>query len=169
MSFMGRLFNWKAKRYKDMILERLDIDENSIVADIGPGGGLLTKEFAKRAKKVYAVDVDRKLLEHVKKKTWRFDNVQTILVEESTELPGKMDLIFMRNVYHHLTDRVNYFRNLKQYLKGELVIIDWEKEKGHGTPRERIINELTEAGYKLDDEHIMPKQSFLKFIPAKVI
>ena len=38
------------------------VDENSGVIEVGPGIGVLTNELAKRAKKVIAVELDKRLL-----------------------------------------------------------------------------------------------------------
>lgn len=55
------------------------------------------------------------------------ENVGTVLVDGGKlDLPGKsLDLVFMRNVCHHL-DRVDYFRRLRCFLKpdGRVAIID---------------------------------------------
>ncbi|RKX71863.1 hypothetical protein DRP43_02115 [candidate division TA06 bacterium] len=73
-----------------------------------------------------------------------------------------LDFIFMRNVTHHISDRVEYFNDLKCYLKeeGKIVIIEYKKSKifsfrgifGHYIQKAIIIKEMKKAGYKLDKE-----------------
>ena len=43
-----------------------DINENDIVLEIGPGKGILTREIAKKAKRVIAVEIDKKLFSGLK-------------------------------------------------------------------------------------------------------
>lgn len=85
-----------------------------------------------------------------------------------------LDLVFLRNVYHHIPDRVNYFRDMATSLKGEgkIAIIDYDGRAGlsfhrlfgHFVPKDTIIEEMKEAGYRLHQEHtFLPQQSFLIF------
>ena len=78
------------------------------------------------------------------------------------KIPEKCDVIFTCNTYHHFSDRVKYFENLKQYLKpnGMLVIVDFKKEEfpvKMGPPlhikieRSQILEELSNAGFKALD------------------
>jgi len=77
----------------------------------------------------------------------------------------------MRNVTHHLPNRLQYFKNLKVFLKpqGRVFIIEYKKGKGpvfsgmfgHNVEKEIIIKEMTKAGYKLIKEfNFLPKQHF---------
>jgi SAM-dependent methyltransferase len=68
---------------------------------------------------VFTVDTNRKFLEYIKNEARKkgLENVETILVVgEKLDLPEKsLDLIFMRNVCHHLRNRVEYFRKLGHF------------------------------------------------------
>jgi len=173
MSFMAKMFNRKAKINANQIFNKLNLKPNWKIVDIGSGGGYFSFEFAKKAKngKVYALDLNKKLLDFIKKqaKKQKLDNIQTIHIKNKISLPEKVDLIFTRNVYHHLKNRIEYFKKLKENLKssGILVIIDWEKNSrmmGHGTDKKIILNELKKVGYKLvKDNNFLPKQNFLIF------
>ena len=44
------------------IVDSADIQEEDIVIEVGTGIGTLTRELAKRAKKVYAIEIDKKLI-----------------------------------------------------------------------------------------------------------
>lgn len=57
------------------IVSAAEIDENSTVVEIGPGAGTLTREIAKRAKKVYAFEIDEKLRPVLKQTLADFSNV----------------------------------------------------------------------------------------------
>ena len=54
------------------------VDENSGVIEVGPGIGVLTNELAKRAKKVIAVELDKRLLPVLEETLGEYDNVKVI-------------------------------------------------------------------------------------------
>lgn len=100
------------------------------------------------------------------------ENVETVLVaEERLDLPKKsLDLIFIRNVCHHL--HVEYFRRLRYFLKpdGGVAIIERSKPSTlhsifwHYVPRETIIGEMEEAGFTVKEEFsFLPNQFFIIF------
>ena len=53
-------------------------DEETGVLEIGPGLGVLTTELCKKAKKVVAVELDRRLLPVLKETLAEYDNVKVI-------------------------------------------------------------------------------------------
>lgn len=62
----------------DSIVLASGIDENTTVVEIGCGAGTLTKAIAKRAKKVYAFDIDRDLQPVLAETLKGCDNVEVI-------------------------------------------------------------------------------------------
>lgn len=166
------------KNQPNRILETLELKEEQTVVDIGSGGGYFTLRFSDIVGKngrVIAVDIEPKFLDHVKSiiEEKKAANIETILTKkEHLILPEKSaDLIFMRNVCHHISDRPQYFRQLKKVLKpdGRVAIIDYIRGNkisfhrifGHYTDKEKIIEEMIEAGYKLNkDEKFLTEQSF---------
>ena len=80
----------------------------------------------------------------------------------------------MVDTYHHIANRVEYFRRLRASLKpgGQLAIIDFRKDAPDGPPvefrftAEEISAELTKAGYRLATSHaFLPRQLFLVYQP----
>ncbi len=173
MNLVARVLNKEAKRGKPkLILEKLGLKPFQKVADIGAGGGYFAFQFAKEVEKVYTLDVRQSFLDYINEKIKKegIDNIETILIKDKVLLPEKVDLIFLRNVYHHLKveNRIEYLRKLKEYLKkeGKLVIVEYEKAKIliHGTQKRTILDELEKAGYRIVKEcNILPKQNFLIF------
>jgi len=178
----AEMFNREAsdpKNKPNKILEVLALKHGQMVADIGAGGGYFTLRFAEAVGKdgrVFAVDTNPKFLEFINDcaKKGGLDNVETILAAgENLALPkGSLDLIFMRNVCHHLQDRVEYFRKLRHLLKpnGRIAIIERAKPLtfhgmfGHYVPRETIIKEMKEAEFLVNqDFDFLPGQSFIIF------
>jgi ubiquinone/menaquinone biosynthesis C-methylase UbiE len=148
------------------IIDILQIREGQAIADIGSGGGYFTLEFAKRVGsrgKVYAVDTQLKNLDFIKYQSKRegLDNIDFMLAtEDKTNLPEAcLDLVFARNVFHHLPEPAKYFSNLKRFLKpgGKVAIIEHKPKGGfsfvamfrHYTPAVVVLREMEGAGYFL--------------------
>ncbi len=181
----AEMFNRKASDPKNkpaQVLESLGLQAGNRVLDIGAGGGYFSLRFAKSVGpngKVYAADVNREFLQLIKESAEKNEltNVQAILVEtDGISLPEKsIDIVFMRNVYHHLPKRVDYFRKLGEVLKpdGRIAVIEYfpggfslfRRLFGHHTSKETIIKEMEEAGYNLiQDFDFLPEQSFTIFV-----
>ncbi len=181
-----KMLNKKAsdpKNRPDEIIEAIKLKPGQSIADIGAGGGYFSIRFAEIVKdkgKVYAIDIKQEFLEYIKNaaKEKGLNNIVPILVKEKSTLnlpEESLDLIFMRNVSHHISNRVKYFRDLKNFLKsdGRIVIIEYKKGNlfsfhrlfGHYIPKEIIKREMKEAGYLLEKEFdILPEQSFLIYL-----
>lgn len=182
--YKAKMFNKKAsdpKSKPDQILKTLALQRGQNIADIGAGGGYFALRFADvvgRKGKVYAVDTNPEFLEFIRDsaKEKGLKNVKTILAaEDKLILPKKsLDFVFVRNVCHHLPNRVEYFRNLKGFLKpgGKIAIVEYKRGGlfsfhrifGHYVPLETIVEEMEKAGYRLKKGHdFLPKQSFTIF------
>ena len=180
-NLQAEMLNKKAsdpKNKPDQIIEAIALKHGQSIADIGSGGGYFSLRFAKMVGeegRVYAVDIKPEFLEYVKNSAREegLDNVIPMLVSrDKLDLPEKgLDLIFMRNVTHHIPNRVEYFKSLKRFLKpnGRIAIIEYKKGKiftfrrlfGHYVPKETIIQEMEEAGYLLKREFdFLPEQHF---------
>ena len=180
----AKMFNKKAsdpKNKPDQILEVLALQPGQNIADIGAGGGYFSLRFADavgRKGKVYAVDTNPEFLEFIRNSAEKkgLKNVKTVLAAEGKlTLPKKsLDFVFLRNVYHHLPNRVEYFRNLKGFLKpgSKVAIVEYKRGGlfsfhrifGHYVYRETIVEEMEEAGYRLEKSYdFLPKQSFTIF------
>lgn len=164
----AEMFNRKAASKKskaDEIIKSLNIKKRDTVVDIGSGGGYFTLRFAAETGldgKVYALDVNKQFLEYIDLLANEngFNNIKTILIDDKVkELPNKScDLIFIRNVYHHINNAESYFKDLRAFLKpnGRIVIIDYKKTESfnfvnlfkHYMEEEDIIQCLTKSGYK---------------------
>ncbi len=150
----------------DKILKELKIKPDYNIADIGSGGGYYTIRFAELLGdngKVYAIDIEQGNLDYIDKilQEKHLENKVTLVHAEgnSSDLPDNtLDLLFLRNSFHHLKNRVVYFKALKKSLKdkGKVVIIDHKKESssgpgiGHGTGEGEIEEVMKEAGFSLD-------------------
>ena len=165
------------KNKPDEIIKSLNIQKGDVIADIGTGGGYFTFEFSRKVGeegKVYPVDVNQKSLEFINKSNNESRNIKTVLVNENgLSLPEKVDLLFLRNVFHHLPQPEEYFKNIKQFLKdnGKIAVIDYKKKGfsftgifGHYTPEKVLIGKMEKAGfYVFKQFDFLPEQSFILF------
>jgi ubiquinone/menaquinone biosynthesis C-methylase UbiE len=161
------------------VIETLALSPNASVADIGAGTGYFSVRLAKAAPRgmVYAVDIERSMLEHIRKRAVAegLKNVATVQAGDArANLPKPVDLAIVVDTYHHLPNRPVYFRELRRSLtsEGRVAIIDFRKDSPDGPPPEfrfeasQIIGEMKQAGYRLDSRHdFLPRQHFLVFRP----
>lgn len=167
------------------VIEALKVKPGMAVADLGSGSGYFTRRFVEAVTEtgmVYAVDVEPEMLAYAKESVVHMHIAYTaefILARpDDPKLPYEsVDLIFVCNTIHHLDERATYFRNIQSSLKpgARIAIIDFYPDersgdlgfpKHHLVSRDRVIQEMTAAGYRLEREHsFLPKQYFLEFVP----
>ena len=155
------------------VVMALGLKPTDTVADIGAGTGYFARRFAMHASKVYAVDIDQKLLAIASSNAPA--NLQTILAtpDDPRLPPRSADLIFFCDVVHHLGDRPVYYRKLANALKpgGRIVVVDfYKKPLPVGPPEsmklseEEVITEFQQAGFGLSKRlNILPYQYILFF------
>lgn len=68
----------KDSRIVNAIVEKAEIDEDTLVIEVGPGAGALTSELAKKAGKVISFEIDESLKEILAKNLSEFGNVDVI-------------------------------------------------------------------------------------------
>ncbi len=186
-SSRARMFNRKAsvpESRPDQVLESLHILPGQKIADIGAGGGYFAFRMARLAGRegmVFAADTNPDLLDAIRSEAERtsFSSIKTVLISPdggTEELPkAGLDMIFMRNVYHHIKDRAGYFRVIGGYLKpeGRIAIIEHARPGrlsfaglfGHNTDPKTIAGELEQAGFRAEKTFgfLLPKSSFTVF------
>jgi precorrin-6B methylase 2 len=121
----------------DKLLKILPLKAGMVVADVGAGSGYFTFPMAEKvgAKgKVYAVDVQKEMLDHIKRKmkSKKVTNVEPVLgTITDPKLPaGKVDLILMVDVYHEFSHPYEMTESMIKALKpgGLLVFVEYRLE-----------------------------------------
>jgi len=162
------------------VIQALTLKPDAIVADIGSGTGYFSVRFAHMVPKgrVYGVDTEPGMVKHLADRAKRegLKNVTAVAGKPGDpRLPEKADLVILVDVYHHVENREQYFRQLQKSLRpgGRLAIIDFRMDSPEGPPKsariepDRVKAELKRAGYALAQEHaFLPNQYFLVFRPA---
>jgi cyclopropane fatty-acyl-phospholipid synthase-like methyltransferase len=164
----------------DRVIEALELKPGAVVADIGAGTGYFTVRLAKSAAapRVFAVDVEKAMVEYVRQRAAREGLANVVAVQgapDAPNLPEPVDVVLIVDTYHHIANRVAYFTALKKWMKpnARLAIIDFRKGAPSGPPErfrftpEQIGAELKGAGFTLIAQHeFLPRQLFLVYRPA---
>jgi ubiquinone/menaquinone biosynthesis C-methylase UbiE len=162
------------------VVAKLGLKPGEAVADIGAGSGYFSVRLARAvgpSGKVYAVDIDAAMLKYLEQraKGEQLGNIQTVLSDphDPKLAPASVDLIFICDTLHHISERDKYFPLLARALKpgGRLVDVDFHKRPlPLGPPvemkiaRPAVIDEVKSAGFHLvKDYEFLPYQYFLIF------
>ena len=160
------------------VIEALALKPGQKVADVGAGTGYFSVRLARAAAapKVFAVDLEPKMVEHLTKRAAAEGLKNITAVQASTtspNLPEPVDVVLVIDTYHHIADRPAYFAALKSKLTpgGRVAIVDFKKGGGgDGPPDEfrftpaQISGELAQAGYVLEQAHdFLPRQHYLVY------
>lgn len=141
------------------IMERLNIEDESIIVDIGAGTGLFSKAFLEILNNitVYAMDISDTMIEwmkgHLPEKV-----IPMLMGENNIPLDDNFcDLAIMITLHHELESPEHLLNETKRILKngGKICIIDWKKEEMPMGPvfeircsKSAISDDLVSAGFK---------------------
>jgi ubiquinone/menaquinone biosynthesis C-methylase UbiE len=166
------------------LIDALNLQAGSTVAEIGAGDGEITLLVAKHvgtSGRVYTTELGTDRVNKLKEAVTRAQvgNV-TVLDADAmrSNLPdGCCDAIFMRSVYHHFEDPVAMNRSFLDALRagGRLAVIDFAPPPGgeasnpadrdqdghHGVTADTVVDELTRAGFERVQVDPTDRRSFL--------
>lgn len=163
------------------VIQALKLKSDAVIADIGAGTGYFSVRFAHMVPMgtVYGVDTEPDMVKYLADRAKRagLGNVKAVQAKAGSPLlPEPVDLVILVDVYHHVDNREQYFRQLQKSLKpgGRLAVIDFRMDSPVGPPPagriapEKVKGELLKAGYRLTEEHaFLPNQYFLIFSAGK--
>jgi len=172
------------------VIEALQLRTGEVVADIGAGSGYFARRFVRHAGKVYAVDIDSRLLE-IAAKNAPANLVTVAATPDDPKLPsGAIDTVFFCDVLHHIgveghgpdakqtpessKARMAYYAKLDKALKpdGRIVIVDFFPQELPVGPspamklsERQIVDEMQQAGFRVAKRHegLLPYQWFVEF------
>jgi ubiquinone/menaquinone biosynthesis C-methylase UbiE len=145
------------------VVRELGLKPDDVVADLGAGTGYFTVRLASAVPKgkVIGIDLEQSLLDHIRERARQksLTNIETILATpDDPKLPKGVDVLLVVDTYHHISDRVAYFKRVLDRLDtgGRVVIVDYKMGKlpvgppdGHKIPRSAIDREMSRAGYAM--------------------
>jgi ubiquinone/menaquinone biosynthesis C-methylase UbiE len=132
-----------------------------------------------RGAHVIAADVDERFLNYIEEKKIKIGDSLVTLRKTEYDDPlledEEVDHVIIVNTYHHIEDRISYFKKMTNGLKedGLLMVVDYKKkETAHGPPEAHrmplttVIIELKKVGYynfkiyedMLEDQYIILAQ-----------
>ena len=161
----------------DRVIGELGLRAGQSVADIGAGTGYFSVRLARlsSASTVYAVDIEPSMVQYLKSRAAKEGLTNVVAVQASADSPNlaaPVDVVLIVDTFHHIPNRVEYFRKLRASLKpgGRLAIVDFKKDAPTGPPpefrftKEQIGSELRQAGYTLAKSYdFLPRQLFVVF------
>lgn len=163
----------------NMAIDKLPIDKNSVLADIGAGTGYYTFKICYKVPqgRVYAVEIQDDAVNYLKNKVGQLDIKNVTVIkgkEQSPELPeNTIDMAFMVDVYHELEFPHEMLQSIRKSLKphGKLLLMEYKAEDPkveikplHKMSVNQVTRELTANGFHLvQDGEFLPIQHFLVF------
>jgi cyclopropane fatty-acyl-phospholipid synthase-like methyltransferase len=160
----------------DVVIAAMDIPPGGKVADIGSATGYFPVRIARAhpSATVYGVDIEPDMVRYLRERAEKegLTNIKAVQGEPAdAKLPEPVDRIVLVDTYHHIGERPAYFRKLAGSLRtgGWVIVVDFKVDspmgprKEHKLAPERVIEELTAAGYVKAGERDLPHQYVLIF------
>lgn len=152
------------------------VDAQSGVIEVGPGLGVLTCELARRARKVVAIELDKRLLPVLDETLDEFDNVRVIngdvlkldLRQIIADEFGGMDVCLCANLPYYITSQV-IMRLLEERLPLRSITVMVQKEAAQrlcAPMGSRDCGAVTAAVRYYSEPEILFKVSKGSFMPA---
>jgi SAM-dependent methyltransferase len=163
----------------EQIMDALQIGENSVVADLGAGGGWFTVRLARRVTngRVYAEDIQPQMIQAIERRVERerLQNVKTVLgTPTDPKIPEPLDAVLIVDTYHEMDQPVTLLKNIARSLKpplkagevgGLIGIVNYKTDGGGPGPPmdervdpEQVIRDATAAGLEL-----RKRENFLRY------
>jgi SAM-dependent methyltransferase len=171
----GAFLPWRERAEADRLFEVAGIGPGQTVADVGAGTGRFSQAAALRvgdSGRVFSTETSEKNRQAIRARADRARLPNITVVEAGalrTNLPDSCcDVVFLRNVYHHIRGPEELARSVRAALRpdGRLVVIDFEpgalwfhgngpaeaadRRPGHGVARADAVAEFTAAGFRLE-------------------
>lgn len=163
------------------VIKAMELKQDDVVADIGAGTGYFTRLFAMAVGtegKAIGLDIEESMVNYMKEDAKKLGlnnyDAKVVPTDDAGLAPNSVDVVFLSNTYHHIANRVDYFRAVAKGLKkdGRVVVVDFYMKSDFGPPRDHklskavVLQEMKEAGYRLVKSHdILEQQYFLEFKP----
>jgi ubiquinone/menaquinone biosynthesis C-methylase UbiE len=166
MSHYGISWLERPEREKEervtLLLKNMDLKPGMAVADIGAGSGYHAVRMSKMVGdgKIYAVDVEPKMIDYLNKKIKDegYKNIKTILgKEQSVNLPPEsIDIMLLVDVYHELSFPYEMARSMMEALKpgGKLYLVEYKAEditvpikEVHKMTQKQAVKEIRAGGF----------------------
>jgi ubiquinone/menaquinone biosynthesis C-methylase UbiE len=138
------------------LVAALAVRPGSVVGEIGAGSGALTVAMAREVGatgRVFSNELSGRQRDATERAVTAAGLTNVTVVEgrpAETNLPaGCCEALFMRDVFHHVEDRLAMSRSLLATLApgGRLAVLDFAPRDGHGMPSDEVRATLERAGF----------------------
>lgn len=158
----------------DQIMDALQIGENSVVADVGAGGGWFTVRLARQVGpngRVYAEDIQPAMVAAIERRMAR-EGRRNVITKRGTaddpQLPARtMDVVLIVDAYHEIEHPVALLKNVGTSLKpnGVVAIVNFKKDGGGPGPsmEERVDPEQVVADARAAGLELRKRDDFLRY------
>ena len=161
------------------VVDAMHLKAGDVVADIGAGTGYFARHIAVAVGpkgKAIGLDIESSMVKYMEEDARKLNlgnyKARVVRTDDPELEDGSVDVVFLCNTYHHIENRVEYFRKVSNGLKpdGRVVVVDFYKEAEIGPPRDHklakevVLEEMKKAGYNLVKTHgFLSYQYFLEF------
>ena len=155
------------------IVDVSGVDENSLVIEVGPGGAIMTRELAMKAKQVLAYEIDTELEDELFKRLDGLDNVDVLFqdfldanLESDINKYDYNDLYFVSNVPYYITTPI-IMKLINSKLRFKKIVMMVQKEVGDryttdpGNREYGSITVLLNYFYKVKKEFNVSRKQFI--------
>lgn len=163
----------KDNRVVERIVDCANLDRDSLVIEVGPGGAIMTRELAKRAKQVIAYEIDEDLKDELNSRLSDFDNV-SINFKDFLEADLEKDLsnydyenlYFVSNVPYYITTPI-LMKLIGSGLNFKKIVMMVQKEVGDrfstqcGNKEYGSITVLLNYYFKVKKEFYVSRKQFI--------
>ena len=116
------------------IIKHLELNPSTILVDLGCGGGYFSIPISSKVKKIYAIDVQKEMLDYLENKIQKqnIKNIETLLSKDNN-IPiqsESIDVLLSVNTFHEFQNRDSMINEICRVLKhkGKAVLVDFKKE-----------------------------------------
>ena len=144
----------------EMVVDMLGDLTNKTVADIGAGTGHFALRLAKKARRVIAVDIDRKFTDYIDSvkvyeltKPYQERLITRLATEADPALEEEeLDVAVIVNTYMYVENRTEWLKKIADGLKpgGRIIIIDFKRKRTPVGPPSRYRVPLYMAEEELE-------------------
>lgn len=150
-------------------MRRLGLKPGMVVCDLGCGNGYWTLPMARKVGmtgKVYAVDIQKEMLQKLRQRADRYDlkNIQPVLgsIDDPKIPENEIDLLLMVDVYHEFSHPESMLWEIRRSLTptGVIALLEYREEDPtvpikplHKMSKRQILKEYQANGLKLVREY----------------
>ena len=162
----------------DLVIKALKLGKSDIVADFGAGSGYFTKRLAPLCSLVYAVDIQKEMI-NINKGQMNEAGIKNVLFilgdEKETNLSKEsIDYLIMVDVYHELEFPYEIMKDIYSSMKnnGKVVLVEYRKEDPklmikplHKMSVKQVQKEMINSGFEFYKSYdSLPRQHMLFFV-----